>query len=510
VQQVEEAGDLHLLKLEEAITLFDQLPPSKAHVRAIRHLYLALSDNGHPHAAQEMLKRAAAVAEQAGDRPAQLEVLGLLAALNIDDDGVRRLESLRTELTDADPPEVQVELAAMQLYVLAGMGRYHEMRDVGLSAIEYAAKHGLRTEHFEIAALYENVAEALVHLGDIEQAAAIIDPVTEDAPAASNKMLYTTRAHLDLLRNQAMRAEQQWRALYAVGWASLIDEACAAVWRVEFLIWQAQLADALTLGKSILLRLRETPPETYDQFLDFARPLLLLGQRACADLAEQARARRSEDLLARAFDESQAFAELRDAFEVDPFSEKTHHSGPAETLQWDAELTRLAGSSDAAQWRLTADAWHRLGRPQYAAYAQWREAEALLTARRDRSLARSALWDASRAAAGHQPLVDAISALARRARIDLHERSADEADIGERAVLLGDGTRPYGLTDRELAVLHLLAEGKTNTEIGAALYMSGKTASVHVTHILRKLGVTTRVQAATVAERLGLLDTADL
>ena len=52
------------------------------------------------------------------------------------------------------------------------------------------------------------------------------------------------------------------------------------------------------------------------------------------------------------------------------------------------------------------------------------------------------------------------------------------------------------LTDRERQVLALLADGRTNREIGAALYMSPKTASVHVTHILEKLGVQTRVQAA--------------
>ena len=69
--------------------------------------------------------------------------------------------------------------------------------------------------------------------------------------------------------------------------------------------------------------------------------------------------------------------------------------------------------------------------------------------------------------------------------------------------------RAFGLTDRELSILKLLAEGKTNAEIGAELYISAKTASVHVTHILRKLGVTSRVQAATVAERAGLLDAED-
>jgi DNA-binding NarL/FixJ family response regulator len=58
-------------------------------------------------------------------------------------------------------------------------------------------------------------------------------------------------------------------------------------------------------------------------------------------------------------------------------------------------------------------------------------------------------------------------------------------------------------------VLRLVAEGRTNAQIGADLYMSPKTASVHVTHILRKLGATNRTEAATVAERSGLLDEVD-
>ena len=63
---------------------------------------------------------------------------------------------------------------------------------------------------------------------------------------------------------------------------------------------------------------------------------------------------------------------------------------------------------------------------------------------------------------------------------------------------------PLGLTERELSVLRLLTLGRTNSQIGSALYMSPKTASVHVSSILRKLGVTSRVQAATIAERAGL------
>ncbi len=56
-------------------------------------------------------------------------------------------------------------------------------------------------------------------------------------------------------------------------------------------------------------------------------------------------------------------------------------------------------------------------------------------------------------------------------------------------------------------MLRLLAVGRTNAQIGTELYMSPKTASVHVTSIFRKLGVSGRVQAAALAERAGLLET---
>ena len=69
-----------------------------------------------------------------------------------------------------------------------------------------------------------------------------------------------------------------------------------------------------------------------------------------------------------------------------------------------------------------------------------------------------------------------------------------------------DANTQYGLTPRELAVLRLVGTGKTNAQIGAELFISQRTAGVHVTNILRKLGVSGRVQAAALAERAGLLD----
>ena len=93
-----------------------------------------------------------------------------------------------------------------------------------------------------------------------------------------------------------------------------------------------------------------------------------------------------------------------------------------------------------------------------------------------------------------------VAALARRARIDLSEPAPD-------AVAPAPDDSPaarLGLTPRELEVLLLVAEGRTNRVIGETLFMSEKTASVHVSRILAKLGVGGRVEAAAVAHRLGL------
>jgi DNA-binding NarL/FixJ family response regulator len=72
-------------------------------------------------------------------------------------------------------------------------------------------------------------------------------------------------------------------------------------------------------------------------------------------------------------------------------------------------------------------------------------------------------------------------------------------------VVVGPAER-LGLTPRELEVLRLVAEGRSNRQIAEALFISAKTASVHVSNILAKLGVASRVEAAAVAHRLELFD----
>jgi DNA-binding NarL/FixJ family response regulator len=101
---------------------------------------------------------------------------------------------------------------------------------------------------------------------------------------------------------------------------------------------------------------------------------------------------------------------------------------------------------------------------------------------------------------GSKWLTDELNWLADRARLDLQHATAPPRPVA-RAEAEADED-PFGLTRRERQVLALIAEGATNRQIGAALYMAEKTASVHVSRILSKLGVQTRTQAAALAHRL--------
>jgi DNA-binding NarL/FixJ family response regulator len=101
---------------------------------------------------------------------------------------------------------------------------------------------------------------------------------------------------------------------------------------------------------------------------------------------------------------------------------------------------------------------------------------------------------------GARPLLEQIGSLARRARVDV------PALPGPRGHVEPGGAAPFGLTERELEVLRLVAAGRSNRDIAAELFISPKTASVHVSNILGKLGVSSRGEAAATAHQRHLLD----
>jgi DNA-binding CsgD family transcriptional regulator/tetratricopeptide (TPR) repeat protein len=161
-----------------------------------------------------------------------------------------------------------------------------------------------------------------------------------------------------------------------------------------------------------------------------------------------------------------------------------------------ASLTRLT-APDPDAWAGAASRWDDLHDPWAAAVARLHEAEAAATSGRAARAAdalQAAHLTAGQLDAG--PLLAHIDAVSRRTRIRVEVPDPQPLDTTTAASL--------GLTPREAEVLSLVAAGRTNREIATALYVSEKTASVHVSNILRKLGVTSRVEAAAVAQRLGL------
>ncbi len=127
--------------------------------------------------------------------------------------------------------------------------------------------------------------------------------------------------------------------------------------------------------------------------------------------------------------------------------------------------------------------------------------------RGDRELAAVAVREAHTLAArlGAAPIAAEAEALARRARLGLEAGGgAREPEAGPAPISPADELARFGLTEREREVLPLLAAGQSNPEIARALFISAKTASVHVSNILAKLGVSGRVEAAAVAHRLGI------
>ena len=273
----------------------------------------------------------------------------------------------------------------------------------------------------------------------------------------------------------------------------------------ELALWQRRPKDAQEEIARALGRIGASDVSTIDLVGGFEAgnlsrvgPVIALAMRAAADLADLGGGRPDHPSA-----ETSRYLEAMRAIERENRrrrSELVHLAGAYLQL-CEAEHGRVVGKPSPEAWSATALAFADVGMPYQEAYARWREAEAHLAARGPRSHAIRALVDAHRLATqlGAAPLRGEIEAVARRARVDLdRRRHADERPPKPDAA--------FGLSGRELEVLDLLAAGLTNREIGGRLFISENTAGVHVSHILGKLGVSRRMEAAAIAHRLGLIE----
>ncbi len=325
---------------------------------------------------------------------------------------------------------------------------------------EVAARLGMRGAYGSF--MYVNAAADLLRLGRWDEAAErLAEAGRMQLGLTGRVMLHATAAQLHALRGETAEAH---RALARVPDAALPSEFVAPLGaaRATLALAERDPGAALAHVEAALAAIGDAHDPLY------VPELYSLGARAAAALAPAP----GTALLER-LDAVLALARPPDALA---------HRALAR-----AELT-------GAGWDEAARAFDALAEPYPAAYARLRAAEAALPS--DRAAAASALARAHAAALalGATPLREDAEALARRARLAL------DGPPVPPVVPAG------GLTARETDVLRALAEGLTNRQIAARLFISQKTVAAHLAHIFGKLGVHTRVEAAGRAQRLGVLE----
>jgi DNA-binding CsgD family transcriptional regulator len=163
----------------------------------------------------------------------------------------------------------------------------------------------------------------------------------------------------------------------------------------------------------------------------------------------------------------------------------------------------LANTPDPEAWSGAASRWEECKDSYWTARCRLGEADALLRGRGDRDRAAAALARVLTTAEALQatPLSVAARSLARLARLDVSGQGNGTTPTGDED--RSDPLAHAGLTPREVDVLQLVVRGHTNRQIAEDLYISDKTASVHVTNVMRKLQVDSRFAAADLARRVG-------
>jgi DNA-binding CsgD family transcriptional regulator/tetratricopeptide (TPR) repeat protein len=443
---------------------------------------------GEPARSRDLCEQAIAIARAVGATAVECNALNTLGT----DFGIMGAREEAIELLQQGK-RLGEELGAVEEIVRSYVNLSEMLDQAGRldEAAELALEGWERLRHRNALLLAGEAAGRLVRLGRWDEAAKLLEEAVEAWPAGvAGVFLLATRGGLDTLRGDldAAALHLEWAQREA-------RETDGGMWTITLAEGLAALA--LAHGRPDEARALAAAALDSDGYAVFRLPTYALGLRVEAELAAQARsagdAGAEREAVARA---AELIARVRrlvaDAWPLG--------SPPADARLYsqlcELEAARVGGEAGWDDWAGFAAHCEKNGRPFQAAYAHLREAEAALAAGLPRDRIAQAVTPARRTAArlGAEPLLLQLDELARRARVTVVEDDGAAEGPGAAA----------GLTDRELEVLLLVADGLTNREIGKALYMSPKTASVHVSRILGKLGVKSRVEAAGVAHRLGL------
>lgn len=488
-----------------ALDLLPADPPSVARAQVQAILALALGLQSHFDESNRLAREALSTARLVGSAEAEVRALGSIgrnaAAVGDAASGVRTLRQAlglaRSAGDFAGAGEISIELAL----ALHWAGDLDEACAAADEAIAESGRWG--TEGLGSALRAVRGLSAFL-LGRWQEAEALIAGALDREPVGSPGVLaHGARGLVDLGRGRLESAAEHLEIVLlmcrdftatAYGWTDLYSSIALLS------IARGQPSEAIDSVRESLARSADAERDVH------MRVCHRLAIRAAADLAEVARPLRDaaalEHALAigREFDERlERHAQLVRAL---PGGGDPHLA--LDMALSKAELSRLLGRSSAVGWADAAAAADRLHHPLEAAYSRFRQAEALLLARGSRAAARTSAAEAHRIARdmGAVPLQQEIEQLATRSRLDLGPRAQTDESPGPPRIDRGD---PFALTVRERDVLERLTAGQTNREIASDLFISEKTASVHVSNIKSKLGANGRAEIAAIAVRLGLV-----
>jgi len=371
--------------------------------------------------------------------------------------------------------------------VLELRGRHAESAQVAREGLVLARRVGMTRTMGSL--LTGNLAEALLKAGQWAEAGRLVaQALTLQPEGVFEATLLLTQAEREAISGRYDRAEANLRAAY---------QALGRTPEAQYAQRASYIATLLALGRADLAAARpiidKYLPETLAGAARYRWPLLWLGIRTEAEEAVLARARR-EPVPSQSTERSEALAGQA--------ADQVKMATPARGYQalFEAERARALGEDGPTQWEAAIAACETAHDPYPLAYAWLRLAKVNAMAGERPAAARAATQArviADRVQA--EPIAAEVAALARRARLTLD--GLPDGDT-EPADAPADGLTRFGLTSREREVLGLVAEGQSNREIARILFISPKTASVHVSSILAKLGVAGRVEAATLVARL--------
>ncbi|MEU4091875.1 AAA family ATPase [Streptomyces sp. NPDC026673] len=476
-------------EIAEAQELVRGLPPSPVHAEVLESAAgWAMMHNPGPDGigtAERAIELARLVGAEETELCARVTLGILLADAGDADAGIAELTAARERAAAARYGNLTVSADANLAALLEAVGRSEEAIAVARRGVESAARHGLRDGATFASA---NEAESLLALGRWDEAAEI----AAHGRDSTNHALYlgwaaTLLAQLAVLRGEYDRAETEI--------AAARDHLGTQDHQPQNALPLRHLTIAVAAGRGRFLEARAAVRAA----LEAGFPPAM--HRYAWPMLHTAVALESDALGLPGADEgrSEMLALLRKAAGRLP---RLSPVWAAHALLVEAELLRADGSADPAPWAAAEEAFAALDRPYPLALVRLRHAEALLAQHdagaRDRAavLLRRACEVADSVDA--VPLREAVRLLARRGRLALEE--PEEAVAAAPA----EEPEPFGLTAREREVLRRVAAGYTNRRIAEELFISPKTASVHVSNILAKLGVSGRGEAAALAHRLRL------